>query len=153
MKDAKKAARLANLMFAVVLLGAVAMTVIGIILEKQTPEGRVPGMRANGFWAVCALIPASGIYACLANWVIMKKYKSRSVFSWVCFALTVAVFFLFGYFVFRHFHLMLLFHPKFFLFMLKRRWKVFIVGSVLSISIFVCSKVLSSLYAKLKGME
>lgn len=149
----KKKKLIANLIFAVMLLGTTAMAIIGIVLEKRTPAGFSTLHRANGFWAVCAVIPSASLYAFLANWLLLPKYKNRKMFSNICFAIAVVAFFAAGYVIFRHFGLLILLRPKIFLFMLRRRWKVFIVGSVLSICIFVASKVLSNIYAKLKGKE
>ena len=149
----KKKKLLANLILIVMLLGTTAMAVVGIYLEKQTPAQFSDLQRANGFWAVCAVIPACSLYAFLANWLIVKKYKNRRIFSNICLVLAVVIFFAAGYVIFRHFSLLILFRPKIFLFMIKRRWKVFITGSVLSICIFIASKVLSNIYAKLKGLK
>lgn len=149
----KKKKLLANLIFIIMLSGTTAMAAIGVYLEKQTPAMFSDLHRANGFWAVCAVIPACSLYAFLANWILVNKYKSRKIFSWVCFALAVVIFFAAGYAIFRHFSLLSLFRPNIFVFMLKRRWKVFVVGSILSAGIFTSSKVLSNIYAKLKGLN
>ncbi len=76
----------ASLLQSVMLFVSFAILTLGVILEGATPTGAT-----NGLWAVALIVPATGYLLSIANWFLLRSYKSRKAFSWGCCAATVVI--------------------------------------------------------------
>lgn len=127
----------ASVLHSVMLFVSFAIITLGVILEGSTPTGNT-----NGLWTVALIVPATGYLLSLANWVFVRVYKSRKMFSYGSCIATLTITLL-GY-VWAAIH-----YAGGIVMSSPLVW----CGVVLSAVFCVLSKVLSNQYALLLGRE
>lgn len=127
----------ASLLQSLMVFVSFAIITAGVILEGSTPIGDT-----NGLWAVALIVPATGYLLSLANWFLLRVYKSRKKFS-VCSCLTTLGITLLGYgWAALHYAGEIVMSSPLV-------W----IGLLLTTAFCVLSKVLSNQYALLLGRE
>jgi len=131
----------ASLLQSALLFISFAIITIGVALEAATPVGL-----DNGLWALSLIIPATGFMLSLTNWFFVRVYQTRKIFSNYSAFSTLAII-ICGY-------IWAIFHYELHITELLHNIVSFYgIGSLLSVTFVVCSKLLSNKYASLLGKE
>lgn len=131
----------ASLLQSALLFISFSIIIIGVALEATTPVGL-----DNGVWAFSFIIPATGLMLSLTNWFFVHLYRTRKRFS-NCSAFAALLIIICGY-------LWAIFHYQLPITQLLHNLVSFYgIGTLLSVTFVVCSKLLSNQYASLLGKE
>lgn len=131
----------ASLLQSALLFISFTIITIGVALEAVTPVGL-----DNGLWALSLIIPATGFMLSLTNWFFVRLYRTRKIFS-NCSAFTTLASIICGY-------IWAIFHYELHITELLHDIVSFYgIGALLSVTLVVCSKLLSNKYTSLLGKE